>query len=54
MNDEYCDCSDCSDEYGTTASKSPQFWCLNKGRKAIQLSPSRINDGICGIFLNNF
>ena len=47
VNDNYCDCTDGSDEPGTSACHYGQFICRNKGHKAIRLPSSRVDDGIC-------
>ena len=51
VNDDYCDCTDGSDEPGTAAcaGNTPKhtFWCVNEGHKGEYLTQSRINDGIC-------
>ena len=49
INDNFCDCPDCSDEYGTPESRNSQFWCLNRGSKSELISPSKVRDGICGL-----
>ncbi|ESL08355.1 hypothetical protein TRSC58_03942, partial [Trypanosoma rangeli SC58] len=57
VNDDYCDCSDGSDEPGTSACtthsvrvKFPANWnfkCKNIGFKPREIPHNRINDGIC-------
>ena len=47
VNDDYCDCSDGSDEPGTSACPDNLFYCPNKGHKASYLLSSRVNDKIC-------
>lgn len=44
MNDDFCDCSDGSDEPGTGACPNTRFFCVGGGH---YLLSSRINDGIC-------
>ncbi|KAG8341796.1 putative protein kinase C substrate protein, heavy chain [Trypanosoma vivax] len=57
VNDNYCDCSDGSDEPGTSACtitggkyKTPKGWmfrCKNIGFKLEEINHNRVNDGIC-------
>eukprot|EP01061_Rhynchopus_euleeides_P004440 TRINITY_DN13698_c0_g1_i1.p1 TRINITY_DN13698_c0_g1~~TRINITY_DN13698_c0_g1_i1.p1 ORF type:complete len:652 (+),score=255.22 TRINITY_DN13698_c0_g1_i1:45-2000(+) len=51
VNNNYCDCSDGSDEPGTSACSdlTPRltFWCENKGHKGEYIAQTYINDGIC-------
>lgn len=50
VNDEFCDCSDGSDEPGTSAcagQKQTLFYCKNEGSDSVLLYTSRVNDGIC-------
>lgn len=44
VNDDYCDCSDGTDEPGTDACPNTKFYCAGR---AFYLPSSRINDGIC-------
>lgn len=47
INDNYCDCSDGSDEPGSSACSSGSFYCRNRGHKARKLSSTFVDDGIC-------
>ncbi|KAJ1489576.1 glucosidase II beta subunit-like-domain-containing protein, partial [Baffinella frigidus] len=47
VNDEYCDCSDGSDEPGTSACQNGKFWCKNFQHRGLYLFSSRVNDGVC-------
>lgn len=47
VNDDYCDCADGSDEPGTSACLSSQFYCANKLATPLTLPSSRVNDMIC-------
>ena len=49
VNDDYCDCEDGTDEYGTSACSNGQFLCsnacLNNGPRFVP--SSMVGDGIC-------
>ncbi|KAF5735681.1 glucosidase 2 subunit beta-like isoform X1 [Tripterygium wilfordii] len=47
LNDDFCDCTDGTDEPGTSACPGGKFYCRNAGHAPVLLFSSRINDGIC-------
>ena len=49
LNDDYCDCTDGTDEPGTSACShlSSQFYCVNENHKEKFIRTSRVDDLIC-------
>ena len=47
VNDNYCDCADASDEYGTAACARGTFYCRNRLFVPAVLPSGRVDDGIC-------
>ncbi|XP_077228842.1 kinase C substrate, heavy chain-like protein [Tasmannia lanceolata] len=47
LNDGFCDCSDGTDEPGTSACPESKFYCRNIGSAPQLLFSSRVNDHIC-------
>ncbi|KAF9901996.1 hypothetical protein EC991_005433 [Linnemannia zychae] len=47
VNDDYCDCSDGSDEPGTSACGTGTYYCANIGHTPSSIKTSRVNDGVC-------
>lgn len=47
VNDDFCDCTDGTDEPGTSACANGRFHCRNRGHRPAVLFSSHVNDGIC-------
>ncbi|THH12992.1 hypothetical protein EW146_g7177 [Bondarzewia mesenterica] len=47
VDNDYCDCTDRSDEPGTGACPDPQFYRKNEGHISASIPSSRLNDEIC-------
>ncbi|KAH7843721.1 hypothetical protein Vadar_020020 [Vaccinium darrowii] len=47
VNDNFCDCSDGTDEPGTSACPTSKFYCKNAGSVPQFLFSSRVNDHFC-------
>ncbi|KAF8794339.1 Glucosidase 2 subunit beta like protein [Argiope bruennichi] len=48
VNDNFCDCSDFSDEPSTSACNSGKFYCTHQSKHSISSVLSyKVNDGIC-------
>ncbi|MCO5546614.1 hypothetical protein L7F22_000044 [Adiantum nelumboides] len=47
LNDDFCDCSDGTDEPGTPACPNGRFYCRNQKQAPLWIFSSRVNDGIC-------
>ncbi|KAJ7562957.1 hypothetical protein O6H91_03G090200 [Diphasiastrum complanatum] len=48
LNDNFCDCTDGTDEPGTSACPESRFYCKSAESGTENLFSSRVNDGICG------
>ncbi|KAF7822941.1 glucosidase 2 subunit beta [Senna tora] len=47
LNDNFCDCTDGTDEPGTSACPAGKFYCQNLGSKPQFIFSSRVNDLFC-------
>ncbi|KEH30720.1 putative glucosidase 2 subunit beta, glucosidase II beta subunit [Medicago truncatula] len=47
LNDDFCDCSDGTDEPGTSACSAGKFYCRNLGSKPQFIVSSHVNDRFC-------
>lgn len=47
LNDNFCDCSDGTDEPGTSACSAGKFYCRNLGSKPQFIVSSHVNDRFC-------
>eukprot|EP00928_Gymnodinium_smaydae_P030802 TRINITY_DN22794_c0_g1_i1.p1 TRINITY_DN22794_c0_g1~~TRINITY_DN22794_c0_g1_i1.p1 ORF type:complete len:794 (-),score=228.94 TRINITY_DN22794_c0_g1_i1:107-2488(-) len=47
VNDDFCDCTDGSDEPGTGACLVGSFYCDNEGSVSQRIPSSAVNDGVC-------
>ncbi|KAJ7562954.1 hypothetical protein O6H91_03G090200 [Diphasiastrum complanatum] len=47
LNDNFCDCTDGTDEPGTSACPESRFYCKSAESGTENLFSSRVNDGIC-------
>eukprot|EP00927_Polykrikos_kofoidii_P016023 TRINITY_DN17191_c0_g2_i1.p1 TRINITY_DN17191_c0_g2~~TRINITY_DN17191_c0_g2_i1.p1 ORF type:complete len:650 (+),score=128.26 TRINITY_DN17191_c0_g2_i1:321-2270(+) len=47
VNDDFCDCSDGSDEPGTSACLTGSFYCINSGSVPQRIRSALVGDGVC-------